>query len=274
MNRSKRDHDCGRRLAWCVVVVGLAPALASGQDTNEPASTADEPSRWVTQQPQVMPTLVTGADPTKPSREAFHVSPGFQVERLFEVPKETHGSWVSLAFDAARTPVGLRPGPAGFESRDHATDWQRRTDAGGTVGVADHRRPRHAVSPSTASMSRQRRTGQRVVSSSGLNQDGELDQVEKLHEFRGGGEHGPHAIRLSPDGKSLYVVCGNHTDPPDFDASRLLPQWGEDLLLPRQWDARGHARGRLAPGGWIARTDPEGTPMGNCQHRLPQHLRL
>ena len=30
------------------------------------------------------------------------------------------------------------------------------------------------------------------------------------------------------------------------------------MLLPRLWDARGHARGKLAPGGWIARTDPEG----------------
>ena len=34
--------------------------------------------------------------------------------------------------------------------------------------------------------------------------------------------------------------------------------WGEDQLLPRQWDANGHARGILAPGGWIARTDPDG----------------
>ena len=28
--------------------------------------------------------------------------------------------------------------------------------------------------------------------------------------------------------------------------------------MPRQWDANGHARGILAPGGWIARTDPDG----------------
>ncbi|MEC9095291.1 MAG: c-type cytochrome, partial [Planctomycetota bacterium] len=34
--------------------------------------------------------------------------------------------------------------------------------------------------------------------------------------------------------------------------------WSEDHLLPRQWDARGHAAGKLAPGGWIARTNAEG----------------
>ena len=37
-----------------------------------------------------------------------------------------------------------------------------------------------------------------------------------------------------------------------------MPNWDEDLLLPRQWDAGGHAAGVLAPGGWIAATDPDG----------------
>jgi putative heme-binding domain-containing protein len=104
-----------------------------------------------------------------------------------------------------------------------------------------------------------------------------------LKELRGGGEHGPHALRLSPDGKSIYVCCGNHTLPPmdrianaptqtmggartdalqaklpEGYTSRIAPNWDEDLLLPRQWDANGHAAGILAPGGWIAKTDPDG----------------
>ncbi|MFM7150300.1 MAG: c-type cytochrome, partial [Gemmataceae bacterium] len=50
-----------------------------------------------------------------------------------------------------------------------------------------------------------------------------------------------------------------HTLPPEgFQHSRLPKNWGEDHLLPRQWDANGHARGILAPGGWIAQTDPDG----------------
>ncbi len=87
----------------------------------------------------------------------------------------------------------------------------------------------------------------------------QFDEVVKLRPLAGGGEHGPHAVRLSPDGKSLFFVCGNHTDlPPKIDGSRVPRNWGEDLLLPRQWDANGHARGRMAPGGWIAKTDPDG----------------
>ena len=89
--------------------------------------------------------------------------------------------------------------------------------------------------------------------------DDVLDKVEKLKAIQGGGEHGPHAVRLAPDGKSLYVVCGNHTQPPEkFEHSRVPKNWGEDHLLPRQWDANGHARGILAPGGCVAKTDFDG----------------
>ncbi|MDP7205463.1 MAG: c-type cytochrome, partial [Pirellulaceae bacterium] len=56
----------------------------------------------------------------------------------------------------------------------------------------------------------------------------------------------------------LYFIGGNHVTPPQFNGSRAPANWNEDLLLPRQWDARGHARGKLAPGGWIARCDPNG----------------
>jgi len=42
--------------------------------------------------------------------------------------------------------------------------------------------------------------------------DDKYDSVELLKALPGrGGEHGPHSITLSPDGKSLYVVAGNST---------------------------------------------------------------
>ncbi|MBO0697742.1 MAG: c-type cytochrome, partial [Zavarzinella sp.] len=84
-------------------------------------------------------------------------------------------------------------------------------------------------------------------------------KVQKLKEIRGNGEHGPHALRLTPDGKSLLLVAGNFTQPPEnFQHSRLPKNWGEDLLLPRNWDGNGFARGLLAPGGWVAKFDPDG----------------
>ena len=97
--------------------------------------------------------------------------------------------------------------------------------------------------------------------------DDQFDQCVKLKEFRGGGEHGPHALRLSPDGTRIFVIAGNHTLPPfnpgeeltnkDY-TSRVPTNWAEDHLLPRMWDAGGHAVGIMAPGGWIASTDADG----------------
>ena len=87
--------------------------------------------------------------------------------------------------------------------------------------------------------------------------DGELDSVMTLKKLYGAGEHGPHAIRLAPDKKSLYVIGGNHTELPEGYTS-LVPGWDEDNLLPVIKDPRGHAVSRKAPGGWVARTDPFG----------------
>jgi putative heme-binding domain-containing protein len=90
------------------------------------------------------------------------------------------------------------------------------------------------------------------------NGDDQYDQVEKLREFGGGNEHGPHAVIPSPDGKSLYICAGNHTPLPNPEYSLVPRHWQEDYLLTRLWDAGGHAHGIMAPGGWIARTDPDG----------------
>src|SRR5262249_48138680 len=95
------------------------------------------------------------------------------------------------------------------------------------------------------------------------NGDGELDEVKLLRPFdfvigQGGGEHGPHAILPSPDGKTLTVVCGNQTKQTKFDRSRVPTIWGEDHLLPRMPDGRGFMAGVLGPGGAIYKVDPEG----------------
>jgi len=193
------------------------------------------------------------------TRGVFQVPPGFQVERLFTVPKDQLGSWVAIAFDN--------------KGRLIASDQENK-------GLCRITPPKLGSSEPT----KVERLDVKISSAQGLlyafdslyvsvnggpgsgfyrlrdtNGDDQYDEVKKLAPFRGGGEHGPHALRLSPDGKSIFVICGNHTDPPaKIDASRLPTNWSEDHILPRQWDANGHAVGRLAPGGWIARTDPEG----------------
>lgn len=86
----------------------------------------------------------------------------------------------------------------------------------------------------------------------------DTNEVQFLKRFRGEGEHGYHAVVEGPDGM-MYVMNGNHTKIPEGVASDSPhTNYQEDILLPRQWDANGHAAGVLAPGGHVLRTDPDG----------------
>lgn len=189
----------------------------------------------------------------------FNVLPGFQVEKLFTVPKDKLGSWVSIAFD--------------HKGRLLASDQEGKGLCRITlpaIGSKDPVKVEHLdVKISAAQgmlyafdalyLSVNGGPGSGLYRAKDTDGDDQFDEVEKLATFNGGGEHGPHALRLSPDGKSIIVACGNHTRPPEkIDASRIPTNWDEDHLLPRNWDGNGHARGILAPGGWIAKTDPEG----------------
>ncbi len=86
----------------------------------------------------------------------------------------------------------------------------------------------------------------------------DADEVHLLKNFAGEGEHGYHGVVLGPD-QMIYVMNGNHTKlPPGLSPDSPHKNFAEDMLLPRQWDAGGHAVGILAPGGHVLRTDPEG----------------
>jgi putative heme-binding domain-containing protein len=223
------------------------------------------------------------SDDNAANRDVFNVLPGFQVERLFTVPKDVLGSWVSITLDQRGRIIVSDQGDKGL---------CRITPP--PTGSTQPTKVERLDVKMTSAHSMLSAFGGLYVSANGgpgsglyrlrdINGDDQYDEVTKLKEIRGGGEHGPHGLRLSPDGKSICLICGNHTRLP-FDVkttapvqtmggvraeqlhaelppemtSRIAPNWDEDLLLPRQWDANGHAAGILAPGGWIAQTDPEG----------------
>ncbi len=189
----------------------------------------------------------------------FVTLPGFQVEKLFTVPKNELGSWVCITTDDKGRLIASDQGDKGLVritppklgSTDETKVEKIPAKVSGAQGLLWHKGTLYVVcngGPGSGLY--------RVTSSKN---DDTLDKVEKLKALDGGGEHGPHAVRLAPDGKSLFVVCGNHTKPPkDFASSRVPKNWSEDHLLPRQWDAGGHAVGILAPGGYVAKTDFDG----------------
>lgn len=84
-------------------------------------------------------------------------------------------------------------------------------------------------------------------------------QIKLVKKLPGGGEHGPHAVELGPDG-NLWVMAGNHTKPPEgLAADSPHKNYQEDHVLPRQPDGNGHATGVMAPGGYVLRVNPEAT---------------
>ena len=193
------------------------------------------------------------------TQRTFNVLPGFQVELLYTVPKGTQGSWVSIAFDNKGRLIASDQGNKGlYRITPPAIGSQAETRVEKlNAKITSSQGMLYAFDSLYLSVNGGPGSG--FYRARDTNGDDQYDEVKLLKKLQGGGEHGPHAVRLSPDGKSIYLVAGNHTNPPEkFDASRMRPNWSEDLLLPRQWDARGHARGKLAPGGWVAKTDPDG----------------
>ena len=173
-------------------------------------------------------------------------APGFQVELLYSVPIKQQGSWVALATDPKGrlitsdqygklyriTPPPIGQSEKGIKLETIAAD----------IGMA------HGIVYAFDSlyvMTNGPGAGlYRVTDSNG---DDQFDTVKKLRAVPGGGEHGPHAVILAPDGKSLYVCAGNHTNLPKMEKSVVPRNWKEDILHDRMWDAGGHAVGKMAP---------------------------
>ena len=186
----------------------------------------------------------------------FKVPKDFKLELLYTVPKETEGSWVAMCVDPkGRLIVSDQSGalyrvtvPQPGTGAGAVRTERLGVDLGGAHGLL-------YVFDSLYVMVNERnpRALYRARDTDG---DDTFDKVELLREIQGGGEHGLHSLALSPDGKSLYVVCGNSTSLTAIASSKAPLGWSEDDILKRL--PTGFMDDSLAPQGWIARIDPDG----------------
>lgn len=179
--------------------------------------------------------------------------PGFAVDHIYTVPKE-QGSWVSLTVDPKGRFYACDQGGAGLYR----------------ITVRENEQP--LIEPVSVDALKSisgiqgmiwafdslwvHRNGGHLYRLTDTNGDDKLDTAEEIPGGTGGGEHGNHAVIVTEDGRELYLDGGNHAALAEHKKSHVAT-WDEDLLLPRMWDANGHARGRLAPGGWVTRLNPE-----------------
>jgi len=213
------------------------------------------------------------------------VADGFNVDLIYDVPKDQQGSWVAMTVDPKGRLITsdqygqlyrvTLPSPKG-------PDQVLVEKIGAKVGAAQGLYRVTLPSPKGPDQVLVEKIGAKVGAAQGLayfhdslyvvdsakqqgvyrvrdtDGDDQFDKVEKLLTLKGGGEHGPHGIVPGPDGK-LYLVAGNHTNLIDLQSSLVPRVWDEDHLLGRMLDARGHARGKKAPGGWVVRMNPDGS---------------
>ena len=192
---------------------------------------------------------------------------GFKAELLYTVPKADQGSWVALAVekegrllasDQYGTVYRITVPPLGTPDPDKATKIEALTlpadkdgkPLGGAHGLL--------YAFNSLYLMNNERAGKGLWRLRDQDGDGQYETAEYLRTMPGGGEHGPHGFALGPDGKSIYFAAGNHTKLPEHIELQRPVAINEDHLITRLWDANGHAKGILAPGGYVCRMDPDG----------------
>jgi putative heme-binding domain-containing protein len=218
--------------------------------------------------------------PTATPAESLKLMKDFRAELLYSVPKDTQGSWVNMCVDPkGRLIVSDQYGPLyritppAINSFPVSSGGEPQVPGSGVRGIRVEKLDlplggAHGLLWAFDSLYvminegvtiggvRPNRGLHRVRSKDGGDT---FEKPEFLHEVQGEGEHGSHAILLGPDGKSLYIVCGNMTKlVSPLAASRVPKLWGEDHLLPRMPDGNGFMAGVLGPGGCIYKVDPDG----------------
>ena len=187
--------------------------------------------------------------------DALHTLPGFKVELLHTSDPATEGSWINMTKDPrGRLLIAGQRGQGNLRVTlvDGKVDKVEKltlpiSEVMGMLCAYDSLYL-NGFGPQGFGLYRCKDT-------KGADQ---YDDLKFLKALNGAGDHGPHSIILGPD-KMLYVLDGNHTPLPEgIAADSPHRNYQEDQLLPRQWDARGHATGILAPGGQVLRTDPDG----------------
>ncbi len=273
---------CSVSLATLVPTVTVATESPASQPAAQSAAEPAPQTRWE-QNAEPMPVAGTEAVTQPGAPPAFHVPAGFAVERLFAVPKDQLGSWVCLATDPKGRLIASDQGGQGLVRITPAPLDGSQPTIVEKIPVAITAAQGLLWAFDALYVVCNGGPGSGLYRVTDANGDDVLDTVEKLRAFPGGGEHGPHAVHLSPDGKGLFVVCGNHTkvpfeikdvtppqtmggirpnqrrvELPADGTSRLPANWDEDQIIPRMWDANGHAVGILAPGGFVVSTDRDG----------------
>src|SRR5262245_5962433 len=173
--------------------------------------------------------------------ERIKVAKDFKVELLYTVPRASQGSWVNLCVDPDGRLIAsdqggaglfrITPPPVGGNPADTKVE-KLAANISGAQGLLWAFDSLYVMVNDGGGKGKGERRPNGLYRVRASTPGGDPDEVELLHALQGGGEHGPHAIVLAPDGKSLYCVCGNDTRLTQLAGSLVPKLWGNDNLFP------------------------------------------
>ena len=184
---------------------------------------------------------------------------GFVAERILTVPKEM-GSWTALTVDpkgrliaAAQHVRGLfRVTPATIGDESSRTRVERLRGTAEKVGWSHGLL--YAFDSLYVTVSEKGSIGRGIHRLRDTDGDDQFDTIDRIVSLKGGGEHGPHNMVVSPGGTSLTLIAGNGTQLPDaVKIRRTVRVNGVDHLMPPGFDTT-----KQTTAGWACRFDPDG----------------
>ena len=192
--------------------------------------------------------------------ESIRVPAGFKVELLHELTKE-EGSWVAMCLDGQGRLIAsnsngklvrVTPPPVGGDLKTMRMETID-LEVGSANGLLWAFNSLYVMVCKEGVYE----AGSGVYRVTDSNGDDQFDKVELLRKIHGQGDHGPHALLLTPGGKSITVVCGNATRLTEMQHYQVPPIWKDDLALPKL-TGHGFMLKSGAPAGYIARMTPDG----------------
>lgn len=204
-----------------------------------------------------------------PKIRKLNLPVGFKAERIYSPGEHDQGSWVSMTFDDKGRLITcdqygflyrLTLPPAGDSSAPKVEKLSINNDStqpsmGQAQGLLW---AFNSLYVSVNNMYDNNFNKSGIYRLQDTDGDDQLDKITLLKKLEGEGEHGPHSLKLSPDGQSIYFIAGNYTEVPEVNAYKIPRNWQEDNLFPLITDPSGHASDRKAPGGWVAKIDSAG----------------
>jgi len=211
-----------------------------------------------------------------PKIERLKLPQDFHADHLYSPGDHGQGSWVAMAFDdkgrmitsdqygylyrVTLPPVGADTNQARVQVEKLAIQIPGDTASlklGYAHGLLYAFHSLYVMVNDEGDTTLERRSG--LYRLQDTDNDDQYDRITLLKPLTGRGEHGPHTAVLSPDKKSIYVICGNFTHIPKMDIYRGADTTTFDNLLPLIKDPNGHDNTVETHGGWIAHTDSTGS---------------